>query len=246
MSILNPLPAMEKWSQTLNSKMLTLLILLPMLVTGQSVKKDNVKDTSSQLELGVDLLWLINKNQIPAATVFGRFNYVRNQHSKRAWRFRLGVDNRTYDSAQINDPRNNEMDIIAPYLRVGYEFQKDINKKASYFYGIDVSAFYSVYKAKMVIYPGPNLVQITDKTFETGLMPFLGFKYKPTEWLAISMESSVGFMYRIRREKDKVTDIDFPNSSGCRGKIDLNEFKIKFLPITVINMSFYLNRKYDR
>ncbi len=220
---------------------LALLILLPVVASGQKGKKDLAKDTTRQLEVGVDLLWLINKNQIPAATLFGRFNYVRNQLSKRAWRFRLGVDNRTYDSAQINDPRNNEMDLIAPYLRVGYEFQKDISAKASYFYGVDFSVFYSLDKAKMVIYPGPNLVQVTDKTFETGLMPFLGFKYKPADWLAISIESSVGFMYRIRREKDKVTDIDFPNSPGFNGKIDINEFKVKFSPITVINMSFYLN-----
>jgi hypothetical protein len=214
---------------------------MPTVVFGQA--KNNKKDSLNSWEVGLDLLWLIEKNQVPATSLFARYNFASSKNEKRAWRFRLGIDNSTYDSAQINDPRDNEIDSISPYVRVGYEWQKAISERATYFYGVDVSTLYSQYKSKIVIYPGPNLLQVTDKTWEFGVIPFIGFKYRPIKWVAISAESSLNVAYRIRREKDKVTDIDFPNSSGGQGKIDVNDFSIQFLPITVINLSFYLTKK---
>lgn len=222
---------------------LAFLILSTLTTHGQTRKKQNTRDTTSQWEIGLDLLWLINKNHVSPTTLFARYNFVNKKNEKRAWRFRLGVDNSTYDSAQIVDPRDNEIDIISPYLRIGYEWQREVSLKASYFYGIDASGLYSQYKVKRVLYPGPNLLQGTDKTWEFGLIPFIGFKYRPTKWLAISTESSLNFTYRIRREKNKITDINFPNSPGSQGKIDVNDFRIQFQPIAVINLSFYLTNK---
>jgi hypothetical protein len=222
---------------------LALLILFTTSAYGQTKKKKAERDTTKQWEIGLDLLWLIDKNQVPSTSLFARYNFVNYNNKKRAWRFRLGVDNSTYDSSQINDPRDNEIDIISPYLRTGYEWQKEISDKASFFYGVDMSTLYSQYKSKIVLYPGPNLYQVTDKTWEFGVIPFLGFKYRPAKWLAVSTESSLNFIYRIRREKDKVTDINFPNSSGGQGKIDINEFRVRLIPITVINLSFYLTTK---
>jgi hypothetical protein len=225
------------------SFILAFFFLSTVTVYGQTRKKQNERDTTKQWEIGLDLLWLIDKNQVPSTSLFARYNFINKNKQNRAWRFRLGVDNSTYDSAQINDPRDNEIDIISPYIRVGYEWQKEISDKTSFFYGVDISTLYSQYKSKIVLYPGPNLYQVTDKTWEFGVIPFLGFKYRPAKWLAVSTESSLNFIYRIRREKDKVTDINFPNSSGGQGKIDINEFRVQLIPITVINLSFYLTTK---
>jgi len=222
-----------------------LILLLTISTYGQTKKKKNEGDTTRQWEIGLDLLWLVNKNLVPSTSLFARYNFVNKYNQKRAWRFRLGVNNKTYDSAQINDPRNNEINIMAPYVRLGYEWQKDINEKASYFYGTDIVSYYSHKKTIQVLYPGSNLLQATDETWGFGVSPFIGFKYRPISWLALSAESSLNFMYRIRRERDKVTDINFPNSSGLQGKIDVNDFNILFSPITVINLSFYFN-KYNK
>jgi hypothetical protein len=225
-------------------KIVALLILLMTVGYGQVRKTEKEKDTTRQWELGLDLLWLIDKNQVPSTSLFARYNFVNKKSKQRALRFRLGVDNSTYDSAQINDPRDNEIDIISPYLRVGYEWQREINQKSSYFFGVDCSMLFSRYKAKQVIYPGPNLYQVTDRTWIFGIAPIIGLKYSPLGWICISIESSLNLTYRIRREDDKITDINFPNSPGGRGKIDVNNFDIHFLPITVINLSFFLNKKY--
>ncbi len=221
---------------------LTLLILSSFTTYGQA-KKKNERDTTKQWEIGLDLLWLINKNQVPSTSLFTRYNFVNKENQKRAWRFRLGVDNSAYDSAQITETRDNEIDIIAPYIRMGYEWQKDVSERVSFFYGVDVSGLYSQYKAKIIYYVPIRLLQETDKTWEFGIIPFIGFKYKPVNWLSISTESSFNFIYRVRRQKSKFTDLDFPNDPGSNGKIDINELKMSFLPITVINLSFYLNKK---
>ncbi len=225
-----------------NKIILALAILSTFTTYGQTKKKQNERDTTKQWEIGLDLLWLIDKNHVPPTTLFVRYNFVNDKNEKRAWRFRLGVDYSTYDSAQLPNPRDNEIDIVAPYMRLGYEWQKEINQKSSYFFGVDFSAFYSQYKAKIVIYPGPNLLQATDKTWEFGAIPFIGFKYRPTKWLAISTEISLNFIYRIRREEDKVTDINFPNDPGGQSKIDVNDFTTGFQPISVINLCFYLTK----
>lgn len=61
-------------------------------------------------------------------------------------------------------------------------------------------------------------------------------------WLALSIESSLNIFYTLRRDEFKTTSIDFPNDEGVHGFIHTNEFNIKFTPITIINLSFYLNQ----
>jgi len=226
------------------SKLLLIFSLLwTFTASGQVKKTSSEKDTTKQWEIGTDLLWLIDKNQVPPTSLFVRYNFVNIKNQKRAWRFRLGVDNSIYDSAQIVDTRDNEIDIISPYVRVGYEWQREINKKVSYFYGFDASILYSQYKAKIVYYAPIRLLQETDRTWEFGAIPFIGFKYRPVNWLAVSTESSFNLIYRVRRQKSKFTDINFPNDPGSNGKIDVNELRTFFRPLTVINLSFYLNKK---
>lgn len=129
-------------------------IVLSVITTCGQAKEKKLNDSTNHWEIGLDLLWLINKNQLPATSIFGRYNFVNNNNQKRAWRFRLGINNKTYDSAQINDPRNNEFKTIAPYVRVGYEWQKAINEKVTYFYGADLTTSYSYKKTIQVLYPG--------------------------------------------------------------------------------------------
>jgi hypothetical protein len=224
-------------------KIVALLILLMTVGYGQVRKTEKEKDTTRQWELGLDLLWLIDKNQVPATSLFARYNFVNKKSQQRALRFRVGVDNITYDSAQIDVPMNDKIDIFSPYLRIGYEWQREINQKASYFFGVDLSGKYSQYKANIVYYGPIRLLQETDKKWEFGIIPFIGFKYNPVSWLALSSESSISIIYRVRRQKYKFTDIDFPNDPGSNGKIDVNELKVSFLPLTVINLCFYLNKK---
>jgi len=226
-----------------NKKPLFLILLLLSLLnfdlTAQ-VKDDTIKSW----EVGADLLWLIDKNQVPTS-VFVRSNYVTKKNKLRAWRLRLGMDLSINDSSQITNPQDNERDLFTPFVRVGYEWQYKVADKATFFYGADASLLYSKEKVIEVrtIVPPPGLLdQEINKTIEFGLIGFIGAKYQATGWLALSIESSLNIIYRIRRDEFKTTSIDFPNAQGSFGFIHVNELVINFLPITVINISFNINR----
>jgi hypothetical protein len=234
---------MGRRKENITRLFLIFFIFLTCSAYGQTKNKKVERDTTRQWEIGLDLLWLIDKNQVPSTSIFARYNFTKDKSKKRALRFRLGVNTNLYDSTQIVNPQDNEIDIFAPYIRPGFEWQQAINDKTSYFYGIDLSVLYYQNKFKKIIYPGPNLFQGTYKTWELGAVGFIGFKYKPTKWIALSVESSFNLIYRIRRDEDKVTDINFPNDPGGRGKIDVNDLTVSFTPITVVNISYFLNHR---
>jgi hypothetical protein len=57
-------------------KIVALLIFLMAVGYGQVRKTNKEKDTTRQWELGLDLLWVIDKNQVSATSLFARYNFV--------------------------------------------------------------------------------------------------------------------------------------------------------------------------
>ena len=213
---------------------LPLLALLSLTANGQAKKEQIKKDTTRNWEVGLDLLWLINKNQLPATSIFARYNFVTKTGKHRALRFRLGVDNSYYDSSQINGLLPNKSDIIAPFARIGYEWQVPANKQFMFFYGADANIFFYQNKFDRILTTIQPVFQYsgTFTTWELGAVGFLGFKYRPTNWLSVSTESTFAAIYRIKR--DEVQD-------AGQGEINVNEFKMNFIPIAVINLCFTIN-----
>ena len=213
---------------------LTLLAFLPLTTNGQAKKEQIIKDTTRNWEVGLDLLWLINKNQLPATSIFARHNFVTKAGKHRALRFRLGVNNSYYDSSQINGLFPNKSDIIAPFARIGYEWQVPVNSQFTFFYGADVNIFFYQNKFDRIIPATPTSFQYlgTFTTWELGAVGLLGFKYRPASWVSLSIESTFSALYRVKR--------DVSQTSG-QGEINVNEFKMNFVPITVINLCFTIN-----
>ncbi|MCF6352652.1 MAG: hypothetical protein L3J06_06545 [Cyclobacteriaceae bacterium] len=222
-----------------------MLILLNLLTCSLLAQDKKVEAMVSTWEIGTDLLWLIDKNQVPATSLFGRYNFTNKKNKQMAWRLRLGINTSRKDSSQIAAPQDNEKDIFAPYVQLGFEWQRSFNTKYLVFFGTDINFQYYQNKFSEIIYfdIGPRLFQGTYKTITWGASGFIGFKYFLTNWLSLSLESSLNLNYRIRRDKDKVTLIDYPNSDGGKGEINVNELTIHFTPITVLNLSFYINHK---
>jgi hypothetical protein len=221
-------------TKILLAAILLLTTLLASSVYSQETKDQSKKDTTRNWEVGFDLLWLINKNQLPAKSLFARHNFVTKTGKYRALRFRLGVNNSYYDSSQINGLLPNKSDIIAPFARIGHEWQVPANKQFMFFYGADANIFFYQNKFDRILTTIQPVFQYsgTFTTWELGAVGFLGFKYRPTNWLSVSTESTFAAIYRIKR--DEVRD-------AGQGEINVNEFKMNFIPITVINLCFTLN-----
>jgi len=210
-------------------------------VHGQE-KEKKIKDSTRNWEVGLDLLWLIDKNQLPATSFFARHNFTTKTGKQRALRFRLGVNNSYYDSSQISGLLPEKSNIIAPFVRIGYEWQVPVNNQFTFFYGADANIFFYQNKYERIVPAAPTdfLVRNTFTTWELGLIGFIGFKYRPTNWLSISTESTFSALYRIKR--DELASYSLPPTiPNGLGEINVNDMRINFLPITVINLSFTIN-----
>jgi hypothetical protein len=212
---------------------------------GQDTLANNDKDTTMlHWEIGLDLLWLIDKHEIPPTSLFLRYNFYDKKGNAKALRFRIGLHLQSYDSINLGDARPSIANVTHPYLRLGYEWQQKINNEFWFFYGFDLSAQYYHIKSKRLIYftdIGPRLLQVTDKTWQFGIFPLVGFKYHPTKWFSISLESTVNFSYRMRSYFHKTTTLEFPDRLGGHWGIDANDFKTTIQPISVINFSYFFN-----
>jgi hypothetical protein len=220
---------------------LVLVTLVSSTLYGQAKKEQAKKDTIQNWEVGLDLLWLINKNQLPATSIFARHNFVTKTGKHRALRFRLGVNNSYYDSSGINGSLPTKSSIIALFARIGYEWQVPINKQFIFFYGADANIFFYQNKYERIVPPSPNfLVRNTFTTWELGVVGLIGFKYRATNWLSISIESTLSAIYRIKRDA-LASYLLPPTIPNGLGETNVDDFRINFLPITIINLSFTIN-----
>lgn len=225
---------------------LTLAFIISFAITtrGQENKK-KLKDSTRHWEVGLDLLWLINKNQVPATSIFFRYNFQDKQQRHKAWRVRLGFDTNNLDSVQIAG-KDIKIDKISPYLRSGFEWQKVISSHFGYFYGTDISVNYTYTKDSRLynIFPSNDRVlsESKDKSWLFGAHGFFGIMYRPIKWFSISSETSINFIYQIR--EFRLTSVDPANPqiaySGTSG-FDSNSVRTSINPISVLNICFTLN-----
>lgn len=214
---------------------ISLILTFTSYVNGQQ-QKENKPDTLNSWEVGIDLLWLIDKNQIPETSIFVRYHHKENE----AIRFRIGVDLYYADTTLIVWSQKGKGGTVAPFIRMGYQWQKDVNERLSYFYGGDIGALYqkiSIEKPLRII----DLYYKTSKTLTLSIIPFLGLNYQLTPSICISTESSLDISYIYRRDEDRIVPISNPNTDGGgRGLFKSNIFKTTVLPISVVNLTFKL------
>ena len=216
-----------------------------LLVEAQTISENVEKGAVQSWEIGTDLLWLIDKNQVPTS-VFVRSNYVTKKNKLRAWRLRLGLNMSYRDSITINRPFDNELNNISIFARVGYEWQHKVEEKVLLYYGADVGFSYSgIYEKRILtLLPPPGrLYQETFTTYQPSFIGFIGCRYDPKPWISFSLEASLQIAYRIRRNPFKTTSIDFPDDEGAHGFYNAEELIINLLPITYLNISFNINKK---
>ena len=199
-------------------------------------------------EIGTDLLWLINKNQLPPSNIFVRRNLETKKGTRHAWRLRLGADVSVLDSINVNDSFDNEINQTYLILQLGHEWQYQVIENALFYFGADLSfAFDRTYilQDRSVLVPsaaGPVRFKETNTIYTPGLSGIAGVRYHPQPWIALSLESSLITRYRVKRNPFNTTSVlDAPPDApiGTFGFEDSETFLLRIIPIAFINVSFH-------
>ena len=123
-------------------------------------------------EVGTDLLWLINKNQLPPSNIFVRRNLETQKGTRHGWRLRVGADVSIRDSVNVTDPIDNELNETYLLLQIGHEWQYSVSEKALLYFGADLSfSFKRRLENKILGLADPRLSQDT-KTIYSWLIRF--------------------------------------------------------------------------
>lgn len=175
------------------------LILLSFTTYGQTKNKKQEKDTTKYWEVGTDLLWLINKNQLPPINIQIKKHLKENS----ALRFRVGLKYNTNDSSYNSlgwpgppyESRN-----FTGFIRAGWETESKLKGKLSFYKGIDLGFWYERDILNWTRYwvEVDTYIRYNDSrnTFTYEILPFLGFKYYFSDAISISLESSIRFFYQ--------------------------------------------------
>jgi hypothetical protein len=216
-------------------------------VQAQTNNSSPVADsTRLKWEIATDLLWLIDKNQIPASNIFLRKHVTRSNGKLGAWRLRVGGNvSKQDDKASPLEAFQNRYSFES---RVGYEWQKHF-KKSQVYYGVDFQSSYSYEKIKR--YPALDLdtngnviegLRWDEKynAFQLGLVGVIGAKYQFSKHFSMSIESTVILNYTYSKRKGDRTKFPIDDASDDFGiDADYRYMNMFFTPISVVNFSYH-------
>ena len=210
-------------------------------------------------EVATDLLWLINKNNIPASSIFVRRHFVTKKGKNVALRMRLGWDfdydkKTSYDFDRRVNPQTltNIVDetkkyVISPFVVLGYQ-KSILYAKYEIFYGADVMLKYwtgeekTISELSPILNPPGSLIDLRttiNKGASVGFQPIIGLKYYLSERFSLSSEATLG----VNFSKDNyiITTVEYPiDLSTTRGEGDIDKYSFKFniSPFYLFNLSY--------
>lgn len=202
----------------MNYKNTILTLLACLLASGSLIAQTT--DTP-KWEVGTDLLWLINKNTLPAYS----WQIKRYHKPLAAWRLRIGSD---FGSKEIRS--SFDMDKANFMIRLGHEWGKNAGKNTVVFWGME--AHYQKDKIQDWLLPIPVTAPyyIPDYRLQIGGAAFIGFRYFVSSNLSLSIESAF-----------KVFQRSYGLNTYSKGSImltpdnyELEAGKIKFVYVTAL------------
>lgn len=117
-------------------------------------------------------------------------------------------------------------------LRVGYEWQRKLNKKCDVYYGVDVLG--GLNDLTIHANSGFDFVTISDRSWFMGVAPVGGLRFKLWENIALSTETSIRYRYITFGESAKFSkNVDF-NEKG----LSLKTHKLDFVAPSVIYITY--------
>jgi hypothetical protein len=221
-------------------KLLLSLLLAAALLPAAFAQTPVAADTVCQdkWEVGTDLLWLLNKNQVPAGSIFLRRHFTAKSGRAKAFRLRAGLDAGLY-SHSLQSQQSSDW-VLAPYVRPGLEWRQALRGKVSYFYGIDadVSYYYRDLWGQHV--SGVDMQDAWQRIWRVGAFGLLGLEYRAAPWLALSAEASISLQYAHHRDANLL----FVDGSGetYQSISNLNILNFGLQPLAVFNLTIFPQR----
>jgi hypothetical protein len=230
--------------------LLTFLIPLTCTVYGQT-KKIHERDTTKKWIVGTDLLWLINKNQLPPINL--QVKRVISSKLNLFARVRTGFDYYKRDStyffgAPLPGPF---IETKKNYLiRIGVEKHKKITPKFIFYYGLDLAlekrrTDYEKTKNTFIADQWEFVLFVgTDQLASYSMVPFTGLRYKLNRSINFSFESSL--QAGVVRYKSEYSAYTFPVPQNYDDLMpeQYGDSKITFLkiiPIQFLSIEITIN-----
>ncbi len=202
--------------------------------------------THHNWDISTDLLWLINKNNLPPS-VFVRWN---KKNDKRLYAYRLRLGGNYYHNT-FTDPLYTIADNTSwkyqttnfrVYFSMGKEWQKWLNDKFQFFYGDDIISDYQRTRLRHAALDSNNPTKKTYpiiNEYTLGTSVFAGIKFFLTDRISFSAETHIAVKYFFSKIDDVYADeelnkIIFLTSKKQYVLIEYNQ------PIQVINITYHL------
>ena len=240
-------------NKTLLALGICLLLYLP-----TQAQTDTTAPKRYKWEVATDLLWLINKNNIPASSIFVRRHFVTKKGKNVALRMRLGWDFDYYKQTSYffdrqvspqtltNIVAETKKYAISPFLIVGYQ-KSTLYKKYEIFYGIDVMLKYWAGEEETIMVAPPSnpigslmiLRTTINKGASVGVQPIIGLKYYLNDRFSLSTEVSLGGSFS--KDSYLITEVEYPIDLSARGGYgdgDKYSFKFNVSPFYLFNLSY--------
>ncbi len=189
-------------------------------------------------EIGVDLLPLIDKENVPKTTLFARRNYSLKNGAGKAWRLRAGVDTEVRDFIDVGRWTPDTYRTYAPYLSIGHEWQRT-SGVFRWFAGIEaVGSYYRQNFFYLLTLSDSLRWKGFKKEFKIGMNGTLGCQVKLANNLWLSSEAALSVAYR--RSHYKGDDIHIDGTLGGYSDNLEKVFVSEFRPLYVINLIYSL------
>ncbi|MCC6463487.1 MAG: hypothetical protein IT260_23655 [Saprospiraceae bacterium] len=226
-----------------------LLLLCSIVSTGQrlSAQERGYPDSASAKpywEAAVDLLWLIDKNTVPASSIFFRRNFPKSDGAHTALRIRLGLETEyeTIKGISIDAIPLDSSHSLKPILHLGYELGKTKGRYI-YFYGIDLMGSLYSENHNFLITSTPGIFDSTlfkrnIRELNVGGSLFCGFKWKLVKGLSVSVESHLSGIFTRYRYKEESGKYGLKPTGFADDRI--TRFRVRIRPIQVVNLSYCL------
>ena len=177
-------------------------------------------------DISTDLLWLINKNNLPATSILVRKNMEYKNHLNGAIRLRVGLS--FNNSEQINNNPSvfppdsllaRKSKVLSTVFRLGYEWQLQ-KSRYQFYYGGDIQFNYRHERGTSVSYTSGNV-----NVYNGGGIAFIGCKYFIDSHVSFSAEASYSVLY---------TYYDSPISV-----FNTKTLETQLTPLSVVNLSYH-------
>jgi len=187
-------------------------------------------------EIGLDVLSLFDKNNLPAASVFARKNYALKKGSGKAWRFRAGLDTEYYWYTSISRFIPDDRQVYSPYLSIGHEWQKK-QERFRWFWGADAYGRFTHQNSFQLLSVSDSIVNdYRFRDLNTGISILLGFQFDVSSQIAVSLESTFTgnyHWYKITEETGK-----FGTPPGGFGNTRSRMFTTQVIPFNAIHLIY--------